>query len=129
MTREEFIEILGKEGYSYKIEGDKVVVKNKGNVWLGDITSLPTGVEFRNGGSVWVDALTSLPPDVEFNNRWIVNLESLTSLPPGVVFKNGGGVGLSDLIGGWFQDWKGNIEGIDSKRLLNFMISKGVFER
>jgi hypothetical protein len=36
---------------------------------------------------------------------------------------------LKSLIGGWFSQWKGNIEGVDSKRLLNFMISKGVFER
>jgi hypothetical protein len=41
---------------------------------------------------------------------------------------------LSSLIGGsipdkWFNKWKGNIEGIDSNRLLNKMINKGVFER
>jgi hypothetical protein len=29
----------------------------------------------------------------------------------------------------WFNDWKGNMEGIDSKRLLNLMIKQGVFER
>jgi len=28
-----------------------------------------------------------------------------------------------------FEDWEGNIEGIDSKRLLNFMISRKIFER
>jgi len=56
-------------------------------------------------------------------------LNALTSLPPGVEFKNGKGVRLRDLIGDWFNRWKGNIEGIDSKRLLNLMISKGVFER
>ena len=54
-------------------------------------------------------------------------LNSLETLPPGVKFKNGGYVYLGSLIGGCFEDWKGNIEGIDSKRLLNFMISKGVF--
>ncbi len=59
-------------------------------------------------------------------NVW---LDSLTSLPPGVVFRNGGYVDLRSLIGGYFDDWKGNIKGIDPKRLLNFMISKGVFER
>jgi len=129
MTREEFIEILGKEGYSYKIEGDKVVVKNKGNVWLGGITSLPTGVEFRNGGDVLFYALTSLPPDVVFKNRGDVNLQSLTSLPPGVEFRNRWIVNLRSLIGGDFTKWNGNIEGIDSKRLLNKMIKDGVFER
>jgi len=53
-----------------------------------------------------------------------------------VEFKNGGGVSLVSLIGGRFFDWEGNIKGIKSvrhslysKRLLNLMISKGVFER
>jgi len=46
-----------------------------------------------------------------------------------VEFKNGGGVYLRALIGGTIFQWKGNIEGIDSKRLLNKMISKEIFER
>ena len=61
-----------------------------------------------------------------------VYLESLTSLPPGVEFKNGGDVLLDALIGDWFSDWEGNIEGIDSnysKRLLNSMIALGLFDR
>jgi len=36
---------------------------------------------------------------------------------------------LKSLLGGAFGYWKGNIEGIDSKRLLNLMIKQGVFER
>jgi len=46
-----------------------------------------------------------------------------------VEFKNEGFVYLESLIGGYFDDWKGNIEGIDHKRLLNKMIKQGVFER
>jgi hypothetical protein len=46
-----------------------------------------------------------------------------------VEFNNEGGVNLGSLVGGWFNDWKGNIKGVDSKKLLNFMISKGVFEK
>jgi hypothetical protein len=44
-----------------------------------------------------------------------------------VVFNNLGDVALNSLVGGWFENWKGNIEGIDSKRLLNLMIKQGVF--
>jgi hypothetical protein len=48
-----------------------------------------------------------------------------------VVFENGGSYGGSVffelLIGGWLVDWNGNIEGIDSKRLLNVMIKRGMF--
>ena len=147
MTQEEFIKILDKKGYSYEIEGDKIVVTHKdyvslsdltslppgvvfGNGWivyLKSLTSLPPGVEFRNGGSVDLASLTSLPPDVEFNNEGTVFLGSLTSLPPGVEFKNEGDVSLSDLTFGGLYGWKGIIGGIDSKRLLNVMIKQGVF--
>jgi hypothetical protein len=64
-----------------------------------------------------------------FKNRGVVDLESLTSISPGVVFKNGGDVDLESLIGREFDGWKGNIEGIDSNRLLNSMIKQGIFER
>jgi hypothetical protein len=46
-----------------------------------------------------------------------------------VEFKNKRDVHLKALTGDWFSKWKGNIEGIDPKRLLNSMISKGLFER
>ena len=147
MTREEFIKELDREGYSYKIEGDKLVVtydntvqlpslktlppgvefKNEGNVYLYSLETIPPGVEFKNGGGVFLPSLKTLPPGLEFKNGWYVDLSSLETLPPGVEFKNGGDVDLSSLVGGWFEDWKGNIKGIDSNRLLNLMISKGVF--
>jgi hypothetical protein len=149
MTREAFIEVLKREDCSYKIEGDKIVVtdewdvylfslpslppdvefRNRGFVSLDRLTSLPPGVVFKNRGHVHLESLTSLPSGVVFKNRGRVDLESLTSLPPGVVFRNRGFVNLRALIGGRFDKWKGNIEGIDSKRLLNSMISKGLFER
>ena len=74
-----------------------------------------------------MNSLTSIPPGVEFRNGGYVSLNSLTSLPPGVMFSNEGDVKLDSLIEDWFHDWKGNMEGIDSKRLLNLMISKGLF--
>jgi hypothetical protein len=147
MTQKEFIKILKKEKYSYEIEGDKLVVTHEGGVYLDaltsippgvefknkeavslwDLTSLPPGVEFKNKGYVSLYALTSLPPGVEFKNGWYVDLRSLTSISPGVEFRNKGDVNLDALIGEWFDDWKGNIEGIDSNRLLNLMISKEMF--
>ena len=109
MTREEFIAILDEEGYSYNIEGDKIVVTHNGRVYLKSLTSLPPGVEFKNGEDV--------------------SLDSITSLHHGVVFKNRGDVDLSSITGNWFKYWKGNIEGIESNRLLNVMIKQGIFER
>jgi hypothetical protein len=149
MTRSRFIRLLKDKRYSYDIQGNKIVVTDDGTVYLNSLTSLPPGVEFRDGGDVWLDSITSLPPGVEFMNRGRVYLRSLTSIPPGVVFmnggdvwldsitslppgvefRNGGDVSLDYLLGGNFTKWKGNIKGIDSKRLLNMMIKQGVFER
>ena len=109
-----------------------VEFKNKGDAYLHFLPSLPHGVVFKNGGFVDLESLTSISPGVEFKNEVDVYLESLTSLPPGVEFKNGGDVLLDALIGDWFSDWEGNIEGIDSnysKRLLNSMIALGLFDR
>jgi hypothetical protein len=129
MTREEFIEVLKKKGYSYMIVGGKIIVTRGGDVHLSSLTSLPPNVEFGNEGYVWLNSLTSLPPGVSFRNRGDVGLDALTSLPLGVVFENRGTVYLDSLTGGRFYDWKGNIEGINEKRLLNKMISIGLFER
>jgi hypothetical protein len=147
MTQEEFIKELKERRYSHKIEGDKIIVTREGDVHLSSLTSLPSDVEFRNEGYVYLDSLTSLPPgaafkneghvnlrslisippDVEFKNVGNINLDSITSLPPGVEFKHRGNVYFKSLMGGRFSDWRGDIEGIDSKRLLNLMISKGLF--
>ncbi len=170
MTQEKFIKVLYEKGYSYEIEGDKIVVGNpkqswgsltrKGKVvpdysWLGHVNlesletlppgvvfnneggvnlssleTLPPGVVFRNKGGVILNSLETLPPGVEFNNVGDVNLDSLKTLPPGVEFNNRGyrvSVYLGSLIGGVFSKWKGNIEGIDNKMLLNLMIKQGVF--
>jgi len=147
MTQEEFIKVLEEKRYSHKIEGDKIIVTREGDVHLSSLTSLPSDVEFRNEGYVYLDSLTSLPPGVafkngghvnlrsltflppgvEFINVGNINLDSITSLPPGVEFKHRGNVYFKSLMGGRFSDWRGDIEGIDSKRLLNLMISKGLF--
>jgi hypothetical protein len=147
MTQEEFIKVLEEKGYSYEIEGDRIIVTCGKSIWFGSLTSLPSGVEFKNRGhvglsaltsissgvkfenegDVYLDALTSLPPGVEFKNRQNVWLNSLTSLPPGVVFKNGWNVNLYALIGGMIEEWSISMEGIEGKRLLNVMIKRGMF--
>jgi hypothetical protein len=104
MTREEFIEVLDEKGYSYEIVRNKIIVTDKGDVYLDRLTSLPPGVEFKNGGTVYLNSLTSLPPGVEFNNKEYVY-----------------------LLGRWFHRGEGNIEGIDSKRLLSLMTKPGMF--
>jgi hypothetical protein len=46
-----------------------------------------------------------------------------------VEFKNEDNVKLYAIMYESFNRWKGNIEGINNKRLLNKMIKDGVFER
>jgi hypothetical protein len=124
--------VLENKGYSYKEEGDNLVVNrfsHPGDINLGALTSLPPGIVFNNPGGVYLPFVTSLPPGVEFSNRGNVNLASIVSISPDVLFRNIGSVYLDSMIGGYFQSWKGNIEGIGNKRLLNKMISLGLFER
>lgn len=159
MTREGFIQVLEEGSYSYKIEGDKIVVltgtsneftyhifvdlrslkslppgvvfKNRGDVHLESLKSLPPGVEFKNGGHLHLESLKSLPPDVQFRtwDEGMVYLNSLTSIPPEVQFSTAS-VRLDSIVGDeWFSQWKGNIKGINSRRLFNLMIKQGVFER
>ena len=129
MTQKEFIKKLDLEGYSYEIEGDKIIVTYEGDVDLEKLKTLPPGVEFMNEGYVLLNDLTSLPPGVEFKNGGTVMLNALTSIPPGVEFRNKEDVRLDALIGEWISGWEGNIRGVESKRLLNLMISKGIFKR
>jgi hypothetical protein len=68
MTREEFIKVLEEKGYSYKLEGDKIVVTHNGWVFLRSLETLPSGVVFKNGGNISLEFLTSLPPGVQFRN-------------------------------------------------------------
>ncbi len=114
MTIEEFIEILDREGYSYEIEGDKIVVTGDGIVILRLVT-LPPGVVFKNRGSVYFESLETIPSGVEFNNRGDVYLGIV---PTKQVLYYGG---LP------FSAWEDNIEGIDSSSLLNSMINKEIF--
>jgi len=147
MTQEEFVQELKKGGYSFRRVGDEILVTHQGDVNLSSLESLPPGVRFENKGDVGLPSLESLPPDVRFQNQGYVNLpsleslppdvrfqnqggvwlRSLKSLPPGVRFENQGSVWLSSLVGGWFEDWKGNIEGVNPKKLLNLMIDKKLF--
>ena len=127
-----------------------VKFKNNGGVSLNSLKTIPSGVVFDNNGNVDLNSLETISPDTIFGNRiWGVYLESLKTISPGVEFKNQGGVFLNSLetispgvvfknrwrvrsnslFDGFLDDWSGNIEGIGSNRLLNKMISDGLFDR
>ena len=73
MTREEFIQILDKKGYSYKIKGDKIIVTEDGNVFLDSLKTIPPGVEFNNGGDVYLDSLIGY-----YFHEWKDNVEGIS---------------------------------------------------
>lgn len=136
MTREEFIKVLEEEGYSYKIEGDKVVIThgkkgtgldnhiyldvlipnvifvNKGMVQLNNIASLPPGIEFKNGGDVDGNDLYKIEYPLIFQNRGHVQFPMLETICSGVEFNNGDDVLVDSLKsipqGVWFKN-KGDI--------------------
>ena len=114
MTQEEFIEELKDRGYSYHESIGGIIVVTRGEGYV-DVVRLKS--------------LTSLPSGVRFENQGTVHLDSLKRIPPGVVFGNGKYIGLDAITGDyWFHIWEGNMEGIDSKGLLNLMIEQGIFE-
>jgi hypothetical protein len=98
MTREEeFISILEKKGYGYRIEGESLIVDHDGDVWLGGLKTLPPNIEFRNRGSVGLNSLTSLPSNIGFRNGRHVWLNGLKTLPSNVKFRNSGSVWLGSI--------------------------------
>jgi hypothetical protein len=111
MTKEEFIKVLEEKGYSYEIEGDKIVVTD-GDSYFGHVK---------------LHLVITLPPNLEFRNNGSVDLPKLKSIPPGVEFNNGGAVIIRSIIPGWLSNWEGVIRGINTKRLLNLMIKRGMF--
>jgi hypothetical protein len=130
MTREEFIKVLDNNAYPYKEEGNRIIVDFTRNIFLNYIGSLPTNVEFsKNNKNVYLNTIKFLPKEIVFSNSGYIFLDSVESIPNDTIFSNDGYVLLKSLIGGWNVDWKGNIKGIGTNRLLNKMISLGLFDK
>jgi hypothetical protein len=154
MTREEFIKVLEKSRYNYREVGDRIIItsgndeskgdirfglwenippnlefRNSRHVILDSLTKIPDGTIFRNGGDVYLSNLKELSGKVEFRNRGDVYFQSLTSISTGPEFHNRYNSLRPLLKSEDFDDWKGNIEGIDSNELLNNMISNEIFDK
>jgi hypothetical protein len=142
MTKEEFIKVLDREEYPYEIVGNKIIVNAEvgtpgysgdGFLYLGDLKSLPPNVHFKVSGNIHLDALTHLPSGISFGGRgWMVKLDSLRSIPSDTRFEIN--ASIRSLIGpaggyGYFHAWEGLIEGIAPKRLLDKMVSLGLFNK
>jgi hypothetical protein len=154
MTREEFIKVLEKSRYNYREEGDRIIItsgnaeskddirfglwenippnlefRNSRHVILASLIKIPEGTIFRNGGDVYLSDLKELSGKVEFRNGGDVYFQSLNSISPGTEFHNRYNSLRPLLKYEDFDQWEGNIEGIDSNELLNNMISNGIFDK
>jgi hypothetical protein len=142
MTREEFIDLLKDKGYSYEIEGDRIIITHGGMVAILLSVPIPLNlkVEFRNDEHVDLNNATELPEDIVFNNTNDVFLGSLKNLPKGIKFQNTNdvfiGMNLEDLPS-WLEFnngnyvWLGNvntfkwdckISGIRGAKIINLLI-------
>jgi hypothetical protein len=118
-----------------------VTFRNEGRVDLESLIHLPKEIFFNNKGDVRLNSLTSLSNGINFDNGGNVFLNSLTHIPKGTIFSKVKFVNLESIIGkrpkkpsyewahDFFDSWEGNIEKIGYLRLLNKMISIGLFER
>jgi hypothetical protein len=111
MTKEKFTELLENGFHKYSLEGEKVIVKGHGSVYLDKINEIYTNVEFRNNDHVY--------------------LNSLKFIPKGIRFYNGNNIYLSDVYLDLQFPWMFPfyIEGIGIKSLFNKMISLGLFDK
>ena len=137
MNLEDFKRELRDKGYSYREEGGRLVVE--GNL-ISDLTQIPPGVIFQSDGEIWMNSLKAIPFDVEFRNGGWVYLRSVEKIDPSVRFHNENyGVYLgrfhsfSALIENTFSTGRSTwtfefkIPGISDRRILNRMISIGLF--
>jgi len=136
MTGEEFKNLLQRRGYPYRIDGDYIIV---GTEYKDDYTpreaedlsfienSIPPNVIFINHGNLVLKYLREIPENVKFYNSGWIDLTTVKFIRTEIEFNNEDDVYLGFLVGRWFSEWENNIEGIDSKMLLNLMIKKGLF--
>jgi hypothetical protein len=122
MTREGLIEMLDRIADNRNLEPFYTIKDNKILITGNNGT-----VDFHKTPGVNLNWIKNIPADVEFINDGPVRLDRVMEIDPSVRFNNNGWVLLKRLDIRYFNKWSGNIEGIASNRLLNLMISKGLF--
>jgi hypothetical protein len=104
----------------------RVYFNNSSYVNLESLEYINTEVEFNNGAMIHLDSLKELNTNVKFNNRGYVAFNALEKISPDFEFNNDGNVYFRNFS---TKTWDYSIDGINSTRLLNFVISKGLLER
>lgn len=101
-----------------------VEFNNKGSVNLSSVKELSSSTQFNNKGDIFLGNVETLPSDIQFNNDGTIYLNFLETIHPNIQLNNKGSVFIENLD---TNHWKGNIKGINGKRLFNIMIKQGVF--
>lgn len=136
MEREVFKRILKEKNYPYSVEGGVLVVgRGKSGLCL-DVRSIPPDVKFVNDGGTELNFIEKVPPGVEFRGSSIY-LRNVRSISPSVRFTNRYSTVLCPLLGSRFHENGGilsppfpfAVDGIWNWRILNRMISLGIFDR
>ncbi len=146
MTREEFIDQLDKDRITYNLEDNGIEITGsnglayKWNVVISHLKTIPPGVIFNNKGNVHIADLQEIPEGVHFNNgsNIVLGIQPMgVKIHPSIVFNNGksnimlgykrGGSYMFNTSGDWGESWKGSIDDINTKRLFNLMVKRGVF--
>ena len=117
---------VGINLYNLKELPPRVYFNNTSYVNLKSLEYINTEVAFNNGAMVHLDSLKELNPNVKFNNGGYVAVNSLEKISQDFEFNNNGNVYFSNFN---TKTWGYSIDGINSGRLLNFVISKGLLER
>jgi hypothetical protein len=133
MEREEFKRVLREKDYPYEETLTRIMVgKYRNAIDLSELKSIPSNVVFRNMGSVSLDSIEEIPSGVVFMNGLYVYLNSLRKIDPSVRFFNQGEriytftKTVGDLT---FWSFSFGVPGIEDFRVLNKMISLGLFWR
>ena len=124
MKREGFLKLLDGHGYKYEVEGDKIIITHYTNIGFEKVRTLPDNVVFLNSGNVYLNDLESISSGVQFRNRGSVNLMQIKidDLRPGV-FMNGGSLWTEEFNN---IHWQCDILDIRKGKLLNVMIKRGI---
>ena len=118
--RKEFIDILNKEKYPYKIKNNKIIIgggyinsdlityipdnvefNNKGVVDLYYLNKMGNNIVFNNKCHVWLNFLKEMGNNIQFNNKGNVWLQSLNKMGNNIIFNNKDNVWLTSII--WFN--------------------------
>ena len=105
-----------------------IIFRNMGYVTLESLKDLPSDTVFENGTLVYLESLETLPFNFTFNNRSGVNLNSIKKIPSGVQFGNQVNHVVFNKFSLFLKDFDFGIEGISDIKILNKMISLGLFE-